>query len=376
MQLTEKQKAEGWRVVKFGSVVEQISKRVNPTANDSSRYIGLEHLDSGSIRVSRWGTDIVLKGQKLEMKKGDVLFAKRNAYLKRVSIAPFDGIFSAHGMVLRPKGDLIIHDFLPFFMQSDMFMERAVAISEGSLSPTIKWKTLANQEFPLPPRTRQEEMLELLNKIENGINLSSEFLEGIESFDKIMLRKIEFSHTQTDLYETKKLRELTKISRGVVISKKFIIDNAGDFPVYSSQSTNDGCIGKINTYQNDGNYITWTTDGAYAGTVFLRSGKFNCTNVCGLIEVTSGKIERRYLYHFLRLIAKRHVTYAGNPKLMSNVIGEINIDIPSIAKQKVISDTFDCINRITKNVIEKKSKLLGIRKKIIDGWIYDQFQRS
>ena len=166
MQLTKQQKKEGWRIVKFGDIAQQISKKVNPTTDDSLHYIGLKHLDSGSIRVSRWGTDIVLKGQKLEMKKGDILFAKRNAYLKRVAVAPFDGIFSAHGMILRPHRDLIIHEFLPFFMQSDLFMDRAIAISEGSLSPTIKWKTLARQEFPLPPLSRQKEMLEVFDKIE------------------------------------------------------------------------------------------------------------------------------------------------------------------------------------------------------------------
>ena len=63
--LNEKQKLKGWKVVEFGEIAKQISERVNPAPEDSSRYIGLEHLDSGSIRVSRWGTDVVLKGQKL-----------------------------------------------------------------------------------------------------------------------------------------------------------------------------------------------------------------------------------------------------------------------------------------------------------------------
>ena len=168
-QLNKRQKQEGWQLIKFEEIAEQISKRINPTPEDSARYIGLEHLDSGSIRVSRWGTDITLKGQKLEMRKGDILFAKRNAYLKRVAIAPIDGIFSAHGMIIRPQGSLVIPKFLPFFMQSDLFMERAISISEGSLSPTIKWKTLSKQIFPFPPIEKQKEMLKVYLQFEETL---------------------------------------------------------------------------------------------------------------------------------------------------------------------------------------------------------------
>ena len=136
--------------------------KANPTEEDSRSYIGLEHLDSGSLHVKRWGSDADLKGQKLRMKKGDLLFAKRNAYLRRVAIAPHDGFFSAHGMVLRPRGKHILPEFLPFFLQSDMFMERAIEISVGSLSPTINWKTLKVQEFPLPPLDEQKHIAEIL----------------------------------------------------------------------------------------------------------------------------------------------------------------------------------------------------------------------
>ena len=168
IELSEQQKKDGWQIVKFGEIAENISVRINPEPEDAKKYVGLAHLESGSLRVSRWGSDVILKGQKLKMKKGDILFAKRNAYLKRVAIAPFDGIFSAHGMVIRPIGEKIVHRLLPFLMQSDLFMNAAIRISEGSLSPTIKWKTLSIQEFPLPPTSRQKEILEVLEKLEDA----------------------------------------------------------------------------------------------------------------------------------------------------------------------------------------------------------------
>lgn len=152
----------GWKMVKFGDFVENVREQGQPTEKDSRYYIGLEHLDSGSLHVKRWGSNADLKGRKLKMKKGDLLFAKRNAYLRRVAIAPHDGFFSAHGMVLRPRREDILPEFLPFFLQSNRFMERAIEISVGSLSPTINWKTLRVQEFPLPPLDEQQRFSEIL----------------------------------------------------------------------------------------------------------------------------------------------------------------------------------------------------------------------
>ena len=72
------------------------------------------------------------------------------------------------------------------------------------------------------------------------------------------------------------------LGRGRVISHGDIASQPGPYPVYSSQTENDGVLGSISTYDFDGEYLTWTTDGAKAGTVFRREGKFNCTNVCGI----------------------------------------------------------------------------------------------
>ncbi len=165
MQLTEQQKKEGWRIVKFDEIAKSVSKRVEPGNTDLEVYVGLEHLDPDNLRITRRGVPSDVTGQKLRVRPGQIIFGKRRAYQRKVAVADFDGICSAHAMVLEAIPKAVLPEYLPFFMQSDMFMERAVSISEGSLSPTIKWKTLANQEFPLPPRKRQEEMLEVIKKI-------------------------------------------------------------------------------------------------------------------------------------------------------------------------------------------------------------------
>ena len=92
---------------KFEQIAFNSTEKKKPTEDDKYTYIGLEHLDSGCLEVTRYGSDVAPIGEKLVMRKGDVLFGKRRAYQKKVAIAPFDGIFSAHGLVLRPKENVV-----------------------------------------------------------------------------------------------------------------------------------------------------------------------------------------------------------------------------------------------------------------------------
>ena len=152
---------------RFDQIAVNVKEKKKPVGEDKRHYIGLEHLDSGSLRVSRWGSDVPLKGEKLIMHKGDVLFGKRNAYLRRTAIAPHDGLFSAHGMILRPNDELVCKEFFPFFISSDYFFDVAIKISVGSLSPTVNWRDLSKQEFELPPMEKQQELAQVLWAMED-----------------------------------------------------------------------------------------------------------------------------------------------------------------------------------------------------------------
>jgi len=159
----------------------------------------------------------------------------------------------------------------------------------------------------------------------------------------------------------KSLGEICILSRGRVMSKEYLAENAGDYPVYSSQTANNGEIGNIKTFDYDGEFITWTTDGANAGTVFHRIGKFSITNVCGLVKVKDlCELNYRFLFYWLSIVAKKYVySGMGNPKLMSNQITKIQIPIPPLAVQAEIV-------RILDNFTELQAELqaeLTARKK-------------
>ena len=93
-----------WKRASFGDVIENVTDRVdNPSEAGVDRYVGLEHLDPGVLTVQRWDTPDKVEAQKLRFQSGDVIFGRRRAYQKKVALAEFEGICSAHALVLRPR---------------------------------------------------------------------------------------------------------------------------------------------------------------------------------------------------------------------------------------------------------------------------------
>ncbi|HAM21425.1 MAG TPA: restriction endonuclease subunit S [Actinobacteria bacterium] len=150
------------QVFRFEQMASQVKDKIEPAEADVDRYVGLEHIDPESLKLRRWGETSEVESSKILFRSGDIIFGKRRAYQRKLAVADFDGICSAHAMVLRPKTDVVVEEFLPFFMQSDTFMDRAVKISVGGLSPTINWRDLAKEEFALPTREAQRRIAELL----------------------------------------------------------------------------------------------------------------------------------------------------------------------------------------------------------------------
>jgi restriction endonuclease S subunit len=182
--------AKDFEKVKFEKVALNISERVEPKQTDLEIYVGLEHLDSDDLVIRRKGKPEDVIGTKLKIFKGDIVFGKRRAYLRKVAVADFDGIVSAHSMVLRANEETIEKDFLPYFMQSDEFMNRAVQISEGSLSPTIKWKTLAQQEFILPKREKQAKLIDMFKQFDEARELIRQQKETLKKLKQKLLNEI------------------------------------------------------------------------------------------------------------------------------------------------------------------------------------------
>jgi len=213
---------KSWPVVKFGDMAENVAVRVDPTDAQTDIYVGLEHLDPETLHLRKWGHPSDVIGQKLAFKKGDVIFGRRRAYQRKLAVAEFDGICSAHAMVVRAKPKMILADFLPFFLQSDMFMDRAIEISVGSLSPTINWKTLRVQEFPLPPIEEQKRIAEILWAADEAVESWIATSEALETTKEQFLSSIFTTERKiSDDWKLKKLKEVADLQTGLAKGRKY-----------------------------------------------------------------------------------------------------------------------------------------------------------
>ena len=193
---------------RFDQIAINSTEKKTPAEEDRFTYLGLEHLDSGTLKVTRFGSEVAPIGEKLVMHKGDVLFGKRRAYQKKVALAPFDGIFSAHGMVLRPKEDVIDKNFFPLFISSDYFLDAAIKISVGSLSPTINWRDLKELEFELPDMDTQRKLAEVLWSINDTMEAYKKLISATDE-----LVKSQFMEQFGDFKTNPKRIEITTIDQ-------------------------------------------------------------------------------------------------------------------------------------------------------------------
>lgn len=183
-------KAKDYETVKFEKIAINISERVEPKKTELTTYVGLEHLEADNLKIERTGTPDDVIGTKLKIYKGDIIFGKRRAYLRKVAVSHFEGIASAHSMILRANEKNIEKEFLPYFMQSDTFMSRAIQISEGSLSPTIKNKTLAVQEFILPKKEKQKELIKVFKQFDTTMEQLKQQKTTLKNLKQKLLNEI------------------------------------------------------------------------------------------------------------------------------------------------------------------------------------------
>ncbi|MEC6815054.1 restriction endonuclease subunit S [Photobacterium toruni] len=226
-----------WKTYRFDEIAKNISERVDPNNTDLKIYIGLEHIDSESLHIKRHGTPDDVNGTKLKFYKGDIIFGRRRAYQRKAGIATWDGFCSAHALVLRANPDVIEPELFPFFMHSDLFMNRAIDISVGSLSPTINWGTLKHQEFLLPPKEIHSTLASLLlgneEVLKSELHLKKKLQTSLEAEIEYKIHGEHLTGSTINQViariskrkETAKLAELGKFFKGKGISKSEVIEN-------------------------------------------------------------------------------------------------------------------------------------------------------
>lgn len=360
---------------RFDQIALNSTEKKKPVEEDRFTYLGLEHLDSGSLKVARYGSEVAPIGEKLVMRKGDVLFGKRRAYQKKVAIAPFDGIFSAHGMVLRPKEDVVDKDFFPLFISSDYFLDAAIKISVGSLSPTINWRDLKELEFELPDLESQKRLASTLWAMNETMDSYKELIAATDELVKSQfIEQIEGHYSEIALGD-----EIETTSGGTPSRKKSEYYDEGDIPWLTSGEVNRGIINSVNAFITklglENSSAKWVPAGsvviamygATAGAVGLLEVPTTTNQaVCSLLP--SEKFDPFYLYQ--AVCQKREwmiasTNGAAQPNISQTIIKKMRISKPPMEVQKSFSEI---VRQSDKSKFELKkalSELTATYKRII-----------
>lgn len=248
-------------------------------------------------------------------------------------------------------------------------------LAKGVSISNVYNSDLKTLEITLPNIPEQSKIATFLTTIEDRLQALKQKKTLLEQYKKGVMQKIfsqelRFKDDNGNEYpdwEETKVKDIFVVTRGNVLSMTLVTNEQDEnnlFPVYSSQTKNNGLSGYYDKFLFE-DCITWTTDGAGAGDVNFRKGKFYCTNVCGVLKSDKG-YANTFVAEILNSVSRKYVSYVGNPKLMNNVMSEIQISIPTSIEEQTKIATFlsaiddkinHCQSQIEKMEVWKKGLL-------------------
>lgn len=312
--------------------------------------------------------------------------------LKRFQISPSDFIVSCSGTIGRiylipqhsPAGiinqallkittddEAVSKQYFMHYFEWDKFQEKIIDNTQGgAMKNLVGMSVFRETKIPIPPTLSEQTAIATVLSDTDAL---------IQSLDRLIAKKRLIKQgTMQELltgkrrlpgfsgeWEQKNVGDMAEVGRGRVISHKEISTAIeAKYPVYSSQTSYNGIMGYIDTYDFDGEYVTWTTDGVNAGKVFYRSGRFNCTNVCGAIKL---KVDNpQFIARLLDTVTSRYVSKnLANPKLMNAPMKQITVYVPPLAEQTAIADILSDMDAEIEALEEKRDKYKMIKQGIM-----------
>lgn len=370
-----------WKLFKFHEIAYRISETVDPNTTELDVYIGLEHIDGENIHIKRYGTPADVSGGKLKCYPGDVIFGKRRAYQRKAAIVEFEGICSAHAFVFRANPVVIEPKLFPFFLHSDQFMDRAIDISVGGLSPTINWGDLKDQEFLLPPKEEHAKLSELLWAMDEVIEKEKGVFENI-NINKEALQNLLFDK---DKYSQTKLEKYASILGGYAFSSDSFINEG--VPVVKIKNIVEGSISieeksnyvdvKIANMANK--YLLYSGDIliAMTGATLGKIGVVQNTYDRALLNQRVGKFELKegvnkfYMYgildsqHFLRELNK-YIGEGAQGNISAEDISKTQVPYLTIEETNHFGGKFHRFSSALKEVKMKLQSSRSLQKSLIN----------
>lgn len=329
-----------------------------------SQNIIYDSLLLGSTHIPK-EVHVTMQGSKVLPK--DILLNITGGSIGRSCVVPEDfveGNVNQHVCIIRLKKNN------PNFLQPILSSWRGQKLifqgQTGSGREGLNFESIKGFKIKFPKIPEQTKIANFLTTIDSRIDTQSKIIEDYKLLKKGVMQKIfkqelrfkdEYGNLHPE-WEEKKVSEIFEVTRGYVLAVPKMTqekNNEYQYPVYSSQTKNNGLTGYYNKHLYE-NAITWTTDGANAGDVKYRKGKFYCTNVSGVLINKNG-YTNQCIAELLNSVTKKFVSYVGNPKLMNGVMSNIKLNFPSVPEQQKIALTLSAIDKKTELETEHLEKL-------------------
>ena len=296
------------------------------------------------------------EGKRTSLKFGDILISI-TAELGKLGWIP-EGLGTAyinqHTALVRMK-DSVDSKFVAYSLSTEKYNNKLNSLNDSGAKAGLNLGTIRNFELIVPPKEEQTKIASFLSNVDEKISqltqkheLLSQYKQGM--MQKLFNQQIRFKAddgSEFGEWENISVKEIFDVTRGQVLAVSNTVSVADadyKYPVFSSQTKQKGLMGFYKKYLFE-DALTWTTDGANAGDVNFRKGKFYCTNVCGVLLSKKG-YANLCIAEILNKVTHKYVSYVGNPKLMNNVMSEIPITIPSnLEEQTKIANFLSSIDQ-------------------------------
>ena len=296
------------------------------------------------------------EGKRTSLEKGDILISI-TAELGKLGWIP-EGLGTAyinqHTALVRMKNTLD-SKFVAYALSTEKYNNKLNSLNDSGAKAGLNLGTIRSFELTIPSKPEQTQIASFLSVVDEKISQLTQKLELLSQYKQGMMQKL-FSQqirfkaddgSEFGEWENILVKEIFDVTRGQVLAVSntvSVADTDYKYPVFSSQTKQKGLMGFYKKYLFE-DALTWTTDGANAGDVNFRKGKFYCTNVCGVLLSKKG-YANLCIAEILNKVTHKYVSYVGNPKLMNNVMSEIPITIPSnLEEQTKIANFLSSIDQ-------------------------------
>lgn len=371
------------------------------------RYIRITDIDeNGLISHDELGATAKIIEDKYILCENDILIARSGATVGKAYIhkpALYDCFFAGYLIRFIINTDKALPEYIFTYTQLNAYKEWVNAIQRPSGQPNINSEEYQSLEIPLPNIERQQVIVDVIKSAYlQKKQKESEAKKLLDSIDTYILNELGITIPEIDAslenrlfftsfkdvtgsrldpyyklyfssnyksvkYDSFRLGSITNICKGTALTSKDIIP--GNIPVIAGGKSSPYSHNEANF---DGNVITVSASGAYAGYVWYHQNPIFATD-CSVI---SSKDEFLVLTSYIAEVLKsiQSIIYrlqvgAAQPHVYPSDL--MNIYIPSIpiSQQKTIVNKAQSIRDIAKKVIEEGNSILENAKKEVEQMI-------